>query len=222
MTRVPELERLLAEAAARLQAQARPPSLAVRKRQRLGTLLLAGAAAVTLCGVAIAAGAGLLSSGDPVPARSNADGVPTPDSTNTLRVLSIRASDPDGGPPWALGVYGASRPTSVACTMVGREQDGQLGVLGRDGVFNDDGQFHPLQATSEQALTCSGHRDDGTYTSASDGPPIPASGYAGRPGTSIGGCREPVDLNGPTVSEQTRQRLRDVPVCAAASMRIVK
>lgn len=53
------------------------------------------------------------------------------------------------------------------------------------------------------------------------GPPIPASGYTGAPGTSIGGCRERVDLDGPTVSPETRRKLRDVPQCSAAGLRRV-
>ncbi len=32
------------------------------------------------------------------------------------------------------------------CEQVGRVQDGQLGELGIDGVFHDDGRFHPMSA----------------------------------------------------------------------------
>ena len=53
-------------------------------------------------------------------------------------------------------------------------------------------------------------------------PPIPASGYSRAPGTAIGGCREDVDLDGPTVSPQTARRLRDVPICPPGSRRVVK
>jgi hypothetical protein len=45
--------------------------------------------------------------------------------------------------------------------------------------------------------------------------------YTGPPGTAIGGCRERVDLDGPTVSAQTRRKLRGVPQCSAAGLRRV-
>ncbi|MEA2927796.1 MAG: hypothetical protein QOG38_224 [Hyphomicrobiales bacterium] len=38
---------------------------------------------------------------------------------------------------------------------------------------------------------------------------------------SIGGCRERVDLNGPTVSPQTRRKPRGVPQCSVAALRRV-
>jgi hypothetical protein len=37
----------------------------------------------------------------------------------------------------------------------------------------------------------------------------------------IGGCRERVNLNGPTVSPQTRRKLRGVPQCSLAGLRRV-
>lgn len=53
------------------------------------------------------------------------------------------------------------------------------------------------------------------------GPPIPASGYTGPSGTAIGGCRERGNLNGPTVSPQTRRKLRGVAQCTQADLRNV-
>ncbi|HEX8205837.1 MAG TPA: hypothetical protein VF587_07250 [Solirubrobacteraceae bacterium] len=92
-------------------------------------------------------------------------------------------------------------------------------MIGRDGVFEDDGAFHALPARSSMALVCTSPTDDGALGGAELIADVPASGYTGRPGPPIGGCRERVDLDGPTVSEETRRRLRDVPVCDVQSLR---
>lgn len=109
----------------------------------------------------------------------------------------------------------------MVCALVGRTQGGRLGVLGRDGAFGDDGRFHPLAPGSQSSYACGGRTASGALVLTSESPPIPASGYTGAPGTRIGGCREPVDLDGPTVSPQTRRRLRGVPPCTAAGLRRV-
>ncbi len=107
----------------------------------------------------------------------------------------------------------------MLCVYVGRAQNGTLGVIGQDGVFHDDGLFHPLNPGSQASFACSTSIEP--FVIYSLGPAIPASGYTGAPGTPIGGCRERVNLNGPTVSPQTRKRLRHVPECPKADMRVV-
>ncbi|MGH2832234.1 MAG: hypothetical protein ACRDK2_05625, partial [Solirubrobacteraceae bacterium] len=58
------------------------------------------------------------------------------------RLLSLRAADPQGGLPWGMRLVHTTR--GEVCLQVGRVQDGQLGELGIDGAFHDDGRFHPL------------------------------------------------------------------------------
>jgi hypothetical protein len=189
-----------------------------------------------VAGGAIAAATGLLDSGDPVPPASKRL-QPTPvQGSAGFTLASVRATDPDGGPPWAIGTYDATlsapaprAPKDIApqfhkpvtCVVVGRVQDGRLGVIGRDGVFGNDGRFHELAPAAQSSSVCGGRAKDGAFISLSTVPPIPASAYTGPPGTAIGGCRERVDLDGPTVSPQTRRRLRDVPQCSADGLRQV-
>jgi len=63
-------------------------------------------------------------------------------ATTGTRLLGIRAADPAGGPPWGLRVVHTTR--RLVCLQLGRIQDGDLGVLGEDGAFGDDGRFHPV------------------------------------------------------------------------------
>jgi hypothetical protein len=56
------------------------------------------------------------------------------------KLLSVRAADPAGGPPWALRMVKTSR--GFGCVQLGRVVDGKLGVLGRDGSLRNDGKFH--------------------------------------------------------------------------------
>ena len=93
-------------------------------------------------------------------------------------------------------------------------------MIGRDGTFNDDGRFHPLSSTPTRAARAAGYRPDGDLRLGDDGPPIPASGFTGSFLSAAGGCRENVPAS--TMSPQTRRRLRNVPVCAESSLRIVK
>jgi hypothetical protein len=239
MSRLPDLERALFEAATRIDA--RPADVAsATKIRRLGrrwrrTPLLAGLASLVVAGGALAAATGLLSNGDPVPAAPGSALKAVPGTTG-FALASVRAADPDGGPAWGIGTYDAiprapeSRVpadiaarfrTRVTCVVVGRIQGGQLGVVGRDGVFGNDGRFHSLAPAAQSSSTCGGRAKDGAFVNMGSGPPIPASGYTGALGTRIGGCRERVNLRGPTVSPQTRRKLRGVPQCTVAGLRRV-
>lgn len=239
MSRLPNLERALLDAAERLDA-AQPQPTSPREQHhrrrwpRRGTPLLAGLVSLILAGAAVAAATGLLAQGDPVPDGPNASNL-HPD-TPGFTLTSQRAPDPDGGPAWALGTFSATESTvpgaapadiaaqfrqHVTCLVVGRVQAGQLGVVGRDGVFHNDGRFHALTPRAQTSGVCGGGSPHASLTVFGYGPPVPASGYSGPPGTAIGGCRERVNLNGPTVSPQTRRKLKDVPQCSVASLRRV-
>jgi hypothetical protein len=102
------------------------------------------AVAFVLAGGAIAAAATGVLNGSPVkrqgPATPNAGiGVPAPGGS---RLLALRAADPQGGLPWGMRLVHTTR--GEICVQIGRLDDGQLGQVGIDGAFHDDGRFHPL------------------------------------------------------------------------------
>ncbi len=102
------------------------------------------AVAFVLAGGAIAAAATGVLNGSPVkrqgPVTPTAGiGVPAPGGS---RLLALRATDPQGGLPWGMRLVHTTR--GEICVQIGRLEDGQLGQLGIDGAFHDDGRFHPL------------------------------------------------------------------------------
>ena len=107
------------------------------------------AAVVTLVlvlgGGAIAVAATGLLNGSPVPEVGEK---PTPDVGNGVpapggsHLLALRVADPEGGLPWGMRVVHTTRGST--CVQMGRVQGGQLGQLGIDGAYHDDGRFHPL------------------------------------------------------------------------------
>ncbi len=68
------------------------------------------------------------------------------------KLLGVQAADPAGGPPWALRMVKTSR--GFGCVQLGRVVDGRLGVLGRDGSFENDGKFHERGAEIVQQTDC--------------------------------------------------------------------
>ena len=60
----------------------------------------------------------------------------------SVRLLALRVPDPRGGPPWGMRLVRTTR--GLLCAQVGRVVDGELGQLGLDGAFADDGRFHAL------------------------------------------------------------------------------
>ena len=135
MTLIPELR---AELAALAERGARR-----RRRWFFGLTPVALVATTT---VALAAG-GVISIGSPAK-DPVALGVAKPDADTgvvvkgTDRLLSPRADDPDGGPPWGLRLYSTTR--GLGCMMPGRVVSGKIGVYGRYGAFNNDGRLHPF------------------------------------------------------------------------------
>jgi hypothetical protein len=57
-------------------------------------------------------------------------------------LLSI--PDPSGGLPWGMRAFRTTR--GQVCAQVGRLLNGQLGELGLDSAFHDDGRFHVLRS----------------------------------------------------------------------------
>lgn len=222
MTRLPDLEDALRKAAERMDrgidtADATPVA---SPRHRLRLPLLVGLATFGIAGGAVAA-TGLLDSGDPVPDKAPAYARLGEVAPGSSRLLPLRAADPDGGPAWAIRLFRIGTENQL-CVQAGRVQGGDLGVVGRDGMFNDDGKFHALPPTAEQVGVCGPISDEGQLWMVGNTPPIPASGQTGRPTKEIGGCTERVADPAATQSAETRRRLADVPVCSADSLRVVK
>jgi hypothetical protein len=143
------------------------------------------AAIVVLAGGAIAAAATGVLTGSPV---SNPAGPPVPragygvPAAGGSDLLALRVADPEGGLPWGMRVVHTTR--GLVCVQVGRVYRGQLGQLGVDGVFNDDGRFHRLGSnvlygTSEEPIQCVLPSQSFLYADAStdrSGDPVPSEG----------------------------------------------
>jgi hypothetical protein len=103
-------------------------------------VLVLATAAITL------AATGVILTGSPVgtastPIATAGEGIPV---VGGARLLPLRAPDPAGGLPWGMRIIHTTR--GLVCVQIGRVYDGQLGQLGVDGAFHDDGRFHPLPA----------------------------------------------------------------------------
>jgi hypothetical protein len=159
-TLLPDLEAQL-DAAARRTAPVSAVVVARRAllRPRRRTLVIALAIALLVASLAVAA-VQLTGAGDPVPKTT---GLGAPDSgagrlvPGTVRLLDVRAADPDGGPPWGIRVFRTTR--RAGCWQIGRVLNGRLGLLGRDGILHDDGLFHalPVQTGQCRPLDGAGH-----------------------------------------------------------------
>jgi len=171
MSVLPELERLLGDAAERLAPDPSAASnsghvgAAVPHRQRRWPSgrarhprnLLIAAAMLALVGAAGAlAATGVFQPGSPVTTQPGHPPISTIGEgtarAGTMRVVSVRVADPGGGPAWGIGVFITT--TGLACPVTGRLVNGRLGVLGMDYAFANDGRFHPLLAPANIGLDC--------------------------------------------------------------------
>jgi hypothetical protein len=101
--------------------------------------------ALTTTAITLAA-TGVLLTGSPVrpvsrPIATAGDGIPIEGGS---RLLPLRVADPAGGLPWGMRIVHTTR--GLICVQIGRVYHGQLGDLGIDGAFANDGRFHPLPA----------------------------------------------------------------------------
>ncbi len=134
-------------AAARRQEARRPSARKWRAwlSRRLNAAVLS--LLLVLGGGAVAVAASGLLNGSPV---AEPQGAPTSNAGTGVstagggHLLALRAADPEGGLPWGMRLVHTTR--GEVCVQIGRVQDGQLGQLGIDGAFHDDGRFHPLSA----------------------------------------------------------------------------
>ena len=159
MSILPQLEHDLLQAAERRPSRATADVRASRgswRRARrfwfalpaLGLLLATATIALAATGV-ILTGSAVPPTGPLNPAVG--EGVPKPGRS---ALLPLRVPDPEGGLPWGMRVIATSR--GLLCLQVGRVQAGELGELGIDGAFHDDGRFHPLPADVLPADATSG------------------------------------------------------------------
>lgn len=207
---VPDLERELVDAARR-----GPRLVAVGARGRSATArvwwrspLLAAALLILAFGAVALAAQGLFLSGAPValprgiPLQPRSGlGIPLP---GTSAAIGLQVSDPAGGPPWGARFIATTR--GYGCLQFGRVVRGELGVIGQDGVFSNDGRFHALPADYLEGpfpcapLDARGHAFAGVFM---DG--TPASGQVVEEACSAPGRR----ISPPT------------PVCPARDERLV-
>jgi hypothetical protein len=140
VSRLPQLRASFLDAAERRKSA---PSPVARGRKRPLRLIVVAALVLLLLAAAALAASGVLRTGSPVrPSRLTPTvglGVP---ARGGSRVLGVSFADPAGGPRWGMRIVHTTR--DLVCIQVGRLYHGALGVLGLDGAFHDDGQFHPL------------------------------------------------------------------------------
>jgi hypothetical protein len=135
-------DELLAAAHRQEASRRAAPGVRPRLSRRANTVVMA--VVLVLAGGAIAAAATGVLGGSPVKQQGRLSpnagiGVPAPGGS---RLLGLRAPDPQGGLPWGMRLVHTTR--GEICVQVGRLEDDQLGQLGIDGAFHDDGRFHPL------------------------------------------------------------------------------
>ena len=140
-----ELEAELARVVARARADEGRSRFAQRVAGARRLWLLIPSVAVLLVTTTIAlAATGVILTGTPVPPAGPMSpvvgaGLPLPGQS---WLLALRVPDPSGGLPWGMRVVQTTR--GLVCVQIGRVQNGQLGELGIDGAYHDDGRFHPV------------------------------------------------------------------------------
>ncbi len=166
MSVFPEFERDLHEAARRrLTAQAPLASAQVgggrrsRRARRLRRLAIVCVCLLTMTTVALAA-TGVILTGSPVRPEEALNpnvgvGIPAPGSS---QLLTLRVPDPEGGLPWGMRVVRTTR--GEVCVQVARVLGTQLGALGIDGEFHNDGRFHSISPNALPADVFHGHAFD--------------------------------------------------------------
>ncbi|MHB8233475.1 MAG: hypothetical protein ACYDHT_02360 [Solirubrobacteraceae bacterium] len=126
-----------------------------RRRLPMGRFAAVGLT-VMVASVGVAFASGLLRVGTPAKLVEQFE-IPTSGfggvTSGSPKLLAISTPDPDGGAPWGLRTFTTTR--GAGCVQAGRVVDGQIGVLGTDGAFGNDGRLHPIPVASTSALACS-------------------------------------------------------------------
>jgi hypothetical protein len=163
-------------------------------------LLAFGAAALAAQGLFLSGAPVTLPRGVPLQPRSGL-GVPSPGSSPAI---TLQVSDPAGGPPWGARFIATTR--GYGCLQFGRIVRGQLGVIGQDGTFSDDGRFHVLPVDYlEGPFPCA---------------PLDARGHAFA-GVFIDGAPASAQIAEESCSAPGRRINPPQPECPAADERLV-
>lgn len=126
--------------------------------------------------------------------------------------LAAEAPDPNGGPPWGLRNLQARR--LEGCMQVGRLKSGQIGTLGQDGAFSNDGRFHPIPLHENfpcARTDASGHLFLNIFRQE-----VPASAQTG---STHGGCRSSSNQPPPSVIRPLGHTPPTVPTCPTRDLR---
>jgi hypothetical protein len=83
-----------------------------------------------------------------------------------------------------------STTRALGCLQIGRVVGGRLGVLGRDGLFGNDGRFHPLLTGTSGISTCGELDANGRLFTTGLAGGVPAAGMAD------GACLDPYNTKG--------------------------
>jgi hypothetical protein len=162
----PILQAFGRDLAAAMASSSREPErrrrLLVAPAHPLRAVLLAFAALLALTTITLAA-SGVILTGTPVRPEellnpSVGEGIPAPGAS---QLLALRVPDPEGGLPWGMRIVHTTR--GEVCVQVGRVEKGQLGELGIDGAFHDDGRFHPIPPDALPADSFHGHLFDASW-----------------------------------------------------------
>jgi hypothetical protein len=173
-----------------------------RRRASAQVRIALAALALVLATSAITlAATGVILTGSPVgtahmPIATAGEGAP---EAGGVRLLPLRVADPAGGLPWGMRIIHTTR--GLVCVQLGRVDGHQLGQLGVDGAFHDDGRFHPLPADALpndladtagwMAGNCAGPGD--TYASDSVGLELNAATSPG-PGAGVPADRREISF----------------------------
>jgi hypothetical protein len=106
----------------------------------VGAALVLGGGAVALAATGVLSGSAVKRE---VPLNAAAgNGLPVAGASAGIALL---AADPGGGLPWGMRIEPTTR--GQLCLQVGRVDGAQLGELGLDSAFGNDGRFHVLPTT---------------------------------------------------------------------------
>jgi len=122
-------------------ARAALASRHLSRRPSLGSFGLLAAVAVTVAVIAVVVSLGR-------------HGSPPADAGSALTPGALQAQATDPSTPGGWGMRSALTQGTQTCVQVGRLQSRQIGILGQDGSFGDDGRFHPLALQDRAGQEC--------------------------------------------------------------------
>ncbi len=139
--------------------------------------------------------------------------------------IAARTADPTGRLAWGLRVV---HTTGWTCVQVGRLSGDQLGLIGKDGAFHDDGRFHPFRPSTTNQARCAPNDGDGHAFMTIEHGGEPASGSGGgyqgysqcQPAAEIARFRSILPHNGRAATRRARLQLSQA--CPSGDLRFVQ